>query len=201
VAKFLLFIRDFSCISWLNLSLLQHSNYLYMKRPYLLIITATLCLVLSSCMSLAKDSSKPASLSGGDTQSAEDKETIEVCKQVVSKNPNVAQSHFNLGIAYLKSGMYKEAIESLKQATKINPDDAKPHKTLGYVYMNLYMYEEAIGALKVVIKRDPDYAMSYYNLGFVYNVSNDKDSALEQYEILKSLDPELADKMFKLINK
>ena len=172
-----------------------------MKRPYLLIMTATLCLVLSGGMSLAKDSSEPASLLGRDTQSAEDKETIEVCKQAAIKNPNVAQSHFNLGIAYLKSGMYKEAIESLKQATKINPDDAKSHKTLGYLYMNLYMYEEAIGALKVVIKRDPDYAMSYYNLGFVYNVSNDKDSALEQYEILKSLDSELADKMFKLINK
>jgi|GEM_PF-1629240 len=175
-----------------------------MKRPYLLIMTATLCLVLSGGMSLAKDSSAPrlpASLLGGDTKNAEDKETIEACKQAAIKNPNVAQSHFNLGIAYLKSGMYKEAIESLKQATKINPDDAKSHKTLGYVYMNLYMYEEAIGALKVVIKRDPDYAMSYYNLGFVYNVSNDKDSALEQYEILKSLDSELADKIFKLINK
>ncbi|MBT3881583.1 MAG: hypothetical protein HOF76_21385, partial [Candidatus Scalindua sp.] len=69
-----------------------------MKRPYLLIMTASLCLVLSGGMSLAKDSSALR------TESAEDKETIEACKQAAIKNPNVAQSHFNLGIAYLKSG-------------------------------------------------------------------------------------------------
>ncbi len=63
------------------------------------------------------------------------------------------------------------------------------------------MYKEAIEALKIAIKRNPDHAMSYYNLGLIYNLSNDKDSALEQYEILKSLVPELANKLFRLINK
>jgi tetratricopeptide (TPR) repeat protein len=63
------------------------------------------------------------------------------------------------------------------------------------------MYKEAIEVLKVAIRRDPDYAKSYYNLGLIYNLSNDKDSAVEQYKILKNLDSELADKLFRLINK
>ncbi|MBT3880159.1 MAG: hypothetical protein HOF76_14110, partial [Candidatus Scalindua sp.] len=57
-----------------------------MKRPYLLIMTATLCLVLSGGMSLAKDSSVPR------TNSAEDKETLEACKQAAIKNPDDANT-------------------------------------------------------------------------------------------------------------
>ena len=174
-----------------------------MKRPYLLIITATLCLVLTGGMSLAKDSEAPRTKGAEDfprTKSAEDKETIEACKQVVSKNPDDAKSYFNLSIAYLKSGMYQEAIESLKQAIRIDPDDVKANKTLSYIYLNLYRYEEAIESSKQVIRIKPD-ATAHYNLGFIYHVSNDKDSSLKQYEILKKLDSGLADKLLKLIQK
>ncbi len=68
-----------------------------MKKPYLLIITAILYLVLTAGMSLAKDS---------------DAETIEALKQAVRKNPDDAKAHTNLGVSYGKSGMYKEAIDA-----------------------------------------------------------------------------------------
>ena len=44
-------------------------------------------------------------------------------------------------------------------------------------------------------------AKAYFGLGAAYVLSNDKDSALEQYEILKNLDTQLANKLFRLINK
>ena len=122
-----------------------------MKKPYLLIITAILSLVLTGSMSLAKDS---------------DTETIEARKQAEKKNSDDAIVHFDHGVAYLKSGMYKEAIEALNQATRIDPDYAKAHKTLGYVYLNLYMNKDAIESLKQVIRINPD-ATAHYNLGFV----------------------------------
>ncbi len=85
-----------------------------MKKPYLLIITVILCLVLTGSMSLAKDS---------------DVEEIEACRQAARENPDDATAHFNLGVAYLKSGMYKDAIEALKQAIKIAPVYAQAHNT------------------------------------------------------------------------
>ena len=55
------------------------------------------------------------------------KETIEAYKQAIRINPDYALSHYNLGVAYGKSGMYKEAIDAYKQAIRINPDYAKAH--------------------------------------------------------------------------
>jgi hypothetical protein len=70
-----------------------------MKKPYLLIITAVVYLVLTGGMSLAKDS---------------DAEKIEACKQQAKMNPDDAQAHVNLRNAYFDSGMYEESIEQKK---------------------------------------------------------------------------------------
>jgi tetratricopeptide (TPR) repeat protein len=63
------------------------------------------------------------------------------------------------------------------------------------------MYKEATKAYKQAIRIDPDDADTHYNLGIAYVYLNDRGSAVEQYKILKSLDSELANKLFKLINK
>ncbi len=128
-------------------------------------------------------------------------ETIEARRQAVKKKSDDAKTLFDLGVAYLKSGMYKEAIEVYKRAIFINTGYIDAYNNLGNAYGKLGMYKEAIEVLKVAIKRDPDHAMSYYNLGLIYNLSNDKDSALEQYEILKDLDYDLSDKLFRSIKK
>ena len=150
-----------------------------MKKPYLLIITAILYLVLTGGMSLAKDS---------------DVESIEECKQVVTINPDFEWAHSKLGLAYLKSGMHKEAI-------RINPDDAYTYFGLGAVYGTLGMHEKAIEAYKQAIRINPDFALAHYNLGYAYVLLNDRSSALEHYKVLKSLDSEMANELFDYINK
>ncbi len=53
--------------------------------------------------------------------------TIEAREQAARKKHDDATVHFDLGVDYLKSGMYKEAIEALKQAIRIYPDYAEAH--------------------------------------------------------------------------
>ena len=58
-------------------------------------------------------------------------EEIETYKQEVEKNPDDADAHNNLGIAYVNLDKYQEAIKSYKQAIRIDPDDADAHNGLG----------------------------------------------------------------------
>ena len=51
-------------------------------------------------------------------------EAIEAYKQAVKINPDDADAHYNLGLAYGISGMYKKAIASFKQAIRIDPEMA-----------------------------------------------------------------------------
>ena len=157
-----------------------------MKKPYLLIITAILYLVVTGGMSLANDS---------------DAETIESCKQAIRIDPDYADAHGSLGNVYYILSKYKEAIEAFKQAIRIFPDYATTHYNLGNAYGKLSMFKEAIEPYKQAIRINPDYASAHCYLGIAYLGLNDRGSALEQYKILKTLGSKLANMLFNEIYK
>ncbi len=123
----------------------------------------------------------------------ENSRAIDTYKQAVRINPDDAEAHYNLGVAYGDSGMYKEAIEEYKQAIRINPDYAEAHHDLGVIYGDFGMHKEAIEAFKQAIRIKPDYVEAHYNLGTIYLFLNDRDSASVEYKILKDLNPEVAE--------
>ena len=89
---------------------------------------------------------------------------IENAKEEVRNNPDDAKAHYNLGLAYKKSGMNKKAIESYKQAVRIDPDYRDAHYNLGVAYISLSDRGSAMG--QMMILRRLDYVLSYelYNL-------------------------------------
>ena len=113
-----------------------------MKKPYLLILTAILYLVLTGGMSLANDS--------------DIEREIEELKQAIRINPDDVDALGNLGHALIKAGMYKEAIEACEQVIRINPDVADAHYNLGVAYGKLGMHIEAIEAYRQAIRINPD---------------------------------------------
>ncbi len=119
-----------------------------MKKPYLLLITSILYLVLTGGVSLAKDS---------------DAEKIEALKQAVKMNPDDAEAHSNLGYAYGESGMHKEAIEAFRQAISIDPDDADAHYNLGVTYDFLNDGDSALEQYKILKSLDSELANKLFD--------------------------------------
>jgi len=56
-------------------------------------------------------------------------------KQAIRIDPDDAMAHYDLRIAYHKSGRYSEAIKVYKHAIQINPDFSLAHYNLGLVYL------------------------------------------------------------------
>ncbi len=140
----------------------------------ILFIIPLILLILLPTVSAAKDN----------RISNENSKSIEALKQAIIRiKPDYALAHYNLGVAYAKSGKYKEAIEAYKQAIRINPDYAKAHSNLGnaYVCSGMY-YKEAIEAYKQAITIKPDYALAHYNLGNAYDSSGMYKEAIEAYK-------------------
>ena len=61
-------------------------------------------------------------------------ETIASHKQAVRLNPNAAEAHNNLGIAYLERGKLDEAIAAFNMAIRINPNFAEAYYYLADAY-------------------------------------------------------------------
>ncbi len=66
-----------------------------------------------------------------------DHDSIEKCKEFVRNNPDDAQAHLYLGVAYYHSCMREESIEPYKHVLRIDPDNKQAHLFLGFTYRNL----------------------------------------------------------------
>ena len=48
-------------------------------------------------------------------------------EKAIRINPDYAEAHCNLGLAFCKFGRYQDAVEAYKQAIRINPDFAEAY--------------------------------------------------------------------------
>ena len=55
-------------------------------------------------------------------------------KKSLEINPNYAEGHNNLGIAFYKLGKFNESIDSYQRAIIIKPNFSKAHNNLGLAY-------------------------------------------------------------------
>ncbi len=128
-------------------------------------------------------------------------EAIKYFEAVLGINPDNAEAHNNLGLAYMRLSRRAEAAEAFRRAIRINPDHADAHYNMGFAYRKLGRYNEARAVYKKAIRINPGYAEAHYNMGVAYVTSGNREAALAEYEIIKGLDSDLANKLFSVIYK
>ncbi len=119
-------------------------------------------------------------------------EAIRRLEKVVSKNPDNAEAHSLLCLAYGKSGDYKTALREFVRLREDHPGfqlSAKFHNEVGLFFYVIERYRDAIEEFKAATILKPNYVEAYFNLGTAYSALGDVKGALASYRTVIRLDP------------
>jgi tetratricopeptide (TPR) repeat protein len=126
-----------------------------------------------------------------------DSEAAEAFQQAVKLDPDLAEAHFRLGLAYdalnkqqEAESEYKKAVDGYKKYLADNPKDAEAHYNLGQAYAGLHLYSEAAREYRQATKFKTDDADIYYDLGTALTKLAQYDEAAAAFSKSLEIDPE-----------
>lgn len=85
-------------------------------------------------------------------------------EQALHIQPDSAQAHNDLGLAYSKSGKHREAIKAFKEAILMKPDYAEAHYNLAITYLILKDNDAALLEYNVLKNIDQERAIRLFDL-------------------------------------
>lgn len=100
----------------------------------------------------------------------------------VKKSPDAALPHSELGMEYLKRGLYDKAVEQLENAIKLEPANPDYHSNLGLAYTKIGWIDKGISQFKIALGLDSYHINTYYNLGLAYESKGLLNMAFKCYQ-------------------
>ncbi|MDH4318173.1 MAG: tetratricopeptide repeat protein [Desulfobulbaceae bacterium] len=103
---------------------------------------------------------------------------------------NLAQSHYRLGIFYLRRGQYPDAASAFSKAIETDINNIKAYNGLAVAYDGMGMYKAAQRVYGAAIARQPHKAYLHNNLGCSLLLQDDPAQALASFTRARQLDRE-----------
>ncbi len=116
---------------------------------------------------------------------------VEAYKQAVELNPDLAEAHFQLGIAYALVEQAEEASDDKLPGEEDEPAPKKGKKKDEEKKTNSQVaFENAVKLYKKITAENPKDAAAFYNLGRAYNKLDDDREAQKALQAAVKLQPE-----------
>jgi tetratricopeptide (TPR) repeat protein len=130
---------------------------------------------------------------------------IKLCEEALAANPNDAEAHFQLGIAYSNLDSVGQAYKHFAKAKSLDVKKAKladnniqhnfaKHYKLGQSAFNRQDLKTAANEFTMATEADPTQSVAYYNLGVAYSRLAMQDSTLHEKALAA------ADKVLEISN-
>jgi tetratricopeptide (TPR) repeat protein len=122
------------------------------------------------------------------TRSESRTERLERCLKAVEEKPQSAVAHYNLGLAYQRSGRFQLAEEAYQKATELDPALTEAWVNLGGVRLHKWDFEGCLEASKIAVSQRDELPMAHYNLGQAYLYMNEPERLVECNKKVLELD-------------
>jgi len=123
---------------------------------------------------------------------------LENFRQAVTSDPDLAEGHYNLGLALAQTGHVDESIPEFTEAISLNPVYIEARMNLGLALSQKNDLTGAANVFRDLIKRHPDSAESHNNLGLVLLQGKDPLAAQSAFRAALRLKPGYAEAHYNL---
>jgi Flp pilus assembly protein TadD len=115
---------------------------------------------------------------------------IELLPADSASPPQLAEPHYDLGVALALNRQFDEAIAAYRKSLSIDPNNPFAWNNLGNLLKRAGHLADAIDALKEAIRLKPDWADAQSNLATTYISQGDTNSAEKQFDSALALAPD-----------
>lgn len=130
---------------------------------------------------------------GGDPTSA-----VPLYRQFLEAEPEHAEAHALLGLAYHQLNDFAAAVASYRRAIELHPGEADLHLRLGLALASLGRPDEAAAAFAEAARLRPEAPEAWNNLGNIYLLQDRADEAVAAYRRAVRVRPDFADACLNL---
>ena len=127
----------------------------------------------------------------------QDEQAAQAFEQAVRLQPDMAEAHLRLGMAYAAlekkdeaEESYKRALQLYKKQVEADPKDPVGHFYLGEAYSFLHHDEDAARAYRQATRLKPDDEEAFYQLGKTEAKLANYDAAVAAFQKALELDPD-----------
>jgi tetratricopeptide (TPR) repeat protein len=114
---------------------------------------------------------------------------ISLWKDVVSKSPQKAGGHNNLGMAYRTKNILDDAIREFQIALQLNPNLFQTHSNIASAYMAKGMSDKALRHFQTSLELMPYNAEAHFNIGLIYLAKGFVDKARKAFQMALQVKP------------
>ena len=123
------------------------------------------------------------------TQAQDLDQYIAELQQALQKNPDCANTNYNLGVAFLSKRMFKEGEECFHKAIDEAPKLVEAYVQLGGIAMERGDLDSCLHYNIMAVKHRPFFAVPWANIGFVHMQRGETDEALKAFKKAVKQDP------------